>query len=110
VKQGWPALAAAAGEAATPQIRNLGTVGGNLCQKPRCWYYRAEELHCLRKGGDACLASVGDHRYHSILGEAACIAPNMASLATRRRRSAVRCGLAARAASGRWRCPSCTPR
>lgn len=82
VKQGWPALAAAALEAATPQIRNQGTVGGNLCQKPRCWYYRAEELHCLRKGGDACLASIGDHRYHSIMGESACIAPHMSSLAT----------------------------
>ena len=82
VKQGWPALAAAAEEAATPQIRHLGTVGGNLCQKPRCWYYRAEELHCLRKGGETCLAAEGDHRYHSIFGEASCIAPNMSSLAT----------------------------
>lgn len=97
VKKGWAALAAAAEEAATPQIRNVGTVGGNLCQKPRCWYYRAEELHCLRKGGDACLAQAGDHRYHSIFGESACIAPNMSSLAT----PATACGATVRVSGPR---------
>lgn len=74
------ALAEAAAEAATPQIRHHGTVGGNLCQKTRCWYYRAEAMHCLRKGGDVCLAAVGDHRYHSIFGESACMSPQMSAL------------------------------
>ena len=47
----YPALAYAAGEVGTPQIRNLGTVGGNIMQRPRCWYFRNEEFHCLKKGG-----------------------------------------------------------
>ncbi len=81
VRKGWPVLAQAAGEAATPQIRNLGTVGGNLCQKPRCWYYRAEELRCWRKGGQTCLAADGDHRYHAVLGGGSCLAPNFSALA-----------------------------
>jgi xanthine dehydrogenase YagS FAD-binding subunit len=81
VRTHWPLLAQAAGSAASPQIRNLGTVGGNLCQRPRCWYYRAENLVCLRKGGDKCLALEGDHRYHAIFGDGPCHNPNMASLA-----------------------------
>jgi len=51
----------------SPQIRNQGTLGGNLCQKPRCWYYRGE-FHCLRKGGDFCYATEGENQYHCILG------------------------------------------
>src|SRR5437660_10001600 len=51
VRRDFPALAEAAHSIATPQIRNLGTVGGNLCQRPRCWYYRLEEAVCLQKGG-----------------------------------------------------------
>lgn len=62
------ALAEAAGHAATPGIRNAATVGGNLLQRPRCWYYRHADLVCLKKGGDMCLAQTGDHRYHAILG------------------------------------------
>lgn len=62
------ALQAAAGEAATPSIRNMATVGGNLLQRPRCWYYRNAELTCLKKGGDTCLAVSGDNRYNAILG------------------------------------------
>lgn len=62
------ALAQAAGEAATPGIRNTATVGGNLLQRPRCWYFRAADLVCLKKGGAVCLAVSGDHRYHAILG------------------------------------------
>lgn len=62
------ALALAAGHAATPGIRNAATVGGNLLQRPRCWYYRHADLVCLKKGGDMCLAQTGDHRYHAILG------------------------------------------
>jgi xanthine dehydrogenase YagS FAD-binding subunit len=66
--EAYRALAQAAGHAATPGIRNAATVGGNLLQRPRCWYYRHVDLVCLKKGGDMCLAQTGDHRYHAILG------------------------------------------
>ena len=46
----------AAGGAAIPQIRNMATLGGNLCQRPRCWYFRSGDFHCIRKGGDTCFA------------------------------------------------------
>ncbi len=62
------ALADAAAEAATPQIRNLATVGGNLLQRPRCWYFRNPDVHCLKKGGDKCYSIGGLNRYHAILG------------------------------------------
>ena len=64
----FAALAQAAGEAATPQIRNLATVGGNLLQRPRCWYFRNPDVACLKKGGDTCYAAKGLNRYHAILG------------------------------------------
>ncbi|MCX4244924.1 FAD binding domain-containing protein [Paraliomyxa miuraensis] len=66
--EGHQALAQAAAHAATPGIRNAATLGGNLLQRPRCWYYRHVDLVCLKKGGDMCLAQTGDHRYHAILG------------------------------------------
>jgi xanthine dehydrogenase YagS FAD-binding subunit len=68
VHRGFPALAEAAHSVATPQIRNLGTVGGNLCQRPRCWYYRLEEAVCLKKGGSECFAATGENKYNAILG------------------------------------------
>ena len=72
IREKYPLLAAAARSAASPQIRNAATVGGNLCQEPRCWYYRTPEdlFHCLRKGGEHCPALLGDHRYHSVFGAA----------------------------------------
>jgi NADPH-dependent glutamate synthase beta subunit-like oxidoreductase len=81
VRAKYPALAQAAKSVASPQIRNMGTIGGNLCQEPRCWYYRAPEdaFHCLRKGGDLCGAVLGDHRYHSIFGGASTALPACAS-------------------------------
>ena len=60
-------LAEAAASVASPQLRNQGTIGGNLCQRPRCWYFRGD-FHCLRKGGDTCFAEAGENQYHAILG------------------------------------------
>ena len=68
VKKSYPGLAEAAHSIATPQIRNLGTVGGNLCQRPRCWYFRLEEVICLKKGGSECYAASGENKYNAILG------------------------------------------
>jgi len=62
----YPALAEAAAGAATPQIRNMATLGGNLCQRPRCWYYRLEEFDCRKKGGSDCFALEGENRFHAI--------------------------------------------
>lgn len=79
---GAEALTQAAGEAATPGIRNSATVGGNLLQRPRCWYFRNRELVCLKKGGDMCLALVGDNRYNAILGGGPSYIVHPSSLAT----------------------------
>jgi len=62
----YAALATAAGIAASPLLRNMGTVGGNLCQHTRCWYYRGEEWTCWLAGGDTCYAQIGDHRKHNL--------------------------------------------
>jgi xanthine dehydrogenase YagS FAD-binding subunit len=67
----YSALSQAAAEVASPQLRNQGTIGGNLCQKPRCWYYRGE-FNCLRKGGDRCYAVEGENQYHCIFGGEGC--------------------------------------
>ena len=68
VRTSFPGLAEAAHSIATPQIRNLGTVGGNLCQRPRCWYFRLEEVICLKKGGSECYAASGENKYNAIIG------------------------------------------
>ncbi len=60
-------LSQAAGEAASPQIRNSGTVAGNICQRPFCWYFRSPDYNCLRKGGGVCYSIAGDNRYHAII-------------------------------------------
>lgn len=71
LKENYPALAQAAASAASPQIRNQGTIGGNLCQNTRCWYFRGE-FDCIRKGGPKCSAFSGDNRYHCLFGGANC--------------------------------------
>jgi xanthine dehydrogenase YagS FAD-binding subunit len=70
----FPALSDAAGSVASPQIRNVATIGGNLCQRPRCWYFRNEHIRCLKKGGDRCFAAGDDaeNKYHAILGVGPC--------------------------------------
>jgi len=65
IKQ-YPGLAEAAASVGTPQIRNMGTVGGNLCQRPRCWYYRLENAKCRKKGGNVCYAAAGQNKYNAI--------------------------------------------
>ncbi len=77
----FPALAHAAAEAATPQIRARATAGGNLLQRPRCWYYRSNEYNCLKKGGDRCYAVDGDNTYHAIFGDGPCHIIHSSSLA-----------------------------
>jgi len=67
----FPTLAQAAAAAASPQLRNQGTLGGNLCQRPRCWYYRGE-FHCARKGGETCYAAEGENQFHCIFGGEVC--------------------------------------
>ncbi len=64
----YPAVALAAGEVGTPQIRNQGTVGGNINQRPRCWYFRNEEFVCLKKGGSVCYSVSGENQFNAILG------------------------------------------
>jgi xanthine dehydrogenase YagS FAD-binding subunit len=61
-------LSEAAGVAASPQIRNAGTIAGNICQRPFCWYFRSSHFNCLRKGGQVCYTVTGDGRFHAILG------------------------------------------
>jgi xanthine dehydrogenase YagS FAD-binding subunit len=68
VKEKLLFLSEAAGEAASPQIRNAGTIAGNLCQRPFCWYFRSPDFNCLRKSGQVCFTVAGDSRYHAILG------------------------------------------
>jgi len=80
VRRLYPGLAAAAGGLATPQIRAIATLGGNLLQHPRCPYYRAPELVCLRKGGTVCLARIGAHQNHVIFEQGASAAPSASTL------------------------------
>jgi NADPH-dependent glutamate synthase beta subunit-like oxidoreductase/CO/xanthine dehydrogenase FAD-binding subunit len=72
IRKRYSALSEAAGKTASPHIRAMGTIAGNICQLTRCWYFRKEDnrFNCLRKGGSICPAMVGDNRYHSIFGAA----------------------------------------
>lgn len=72
VHEKLPALAQAAGSAATPHVRHVGTLAGNLLQRPRCWYYRNDQYHCLKKGGATCYAVAGENAFHAIFGGGPC--------------------------------------
>jgi xanthine dehydrogenase YagS FAD-binding subunit len=82
VRQRYPALADALQNSASPQIRNVGTLGGNLLQRPRCWYFRAAEYHCLRKGGGHCFAISGENQYHAIFDNQPCAIVHPSTAAT----------------------------
>ena len=77
----FPALVSAAEHVGTPQIRNMGTVGGNIMQRPRCWYFRNEEFNCLKKGGSRCFAVEGENQFHAIFGDGPCHIVHPSSLA-----------------------------
>ncbi len=78
----YPGLAATAAGLATPQIRHVATLGGNLAQRSRCWYYRNPHLACLKKGGTDCPARSGNHLYHVAFDLGSCVAPHPSSMAT----------------------------
>jgi len=77
----YPGLAAAAASLATPQIRHIATIGGNLAQRSRCWYYRDPHISCLKKGGSACPAREGNHLYGVAFDLGPCVAPHPSTLA-----------------------------
>ncbi len=81
VQQHAPLLAEAASLAATPQLRNLATLGGNLLQRPRCWYFRNPLFHCWLKGGDICHARDGENQLHALFGDSPCVAVHPSDLA-----------------------------
>ncbi|MBM4433677.1 MAG: xanthine dehydrogenase family protein subunit M [Chloroflexi bacterium] len=77
-----PLLAKSAESIASPLIRNFGTVGGNINQRPRCWFFRGEDFNCYKKGGDFCYAVTGDNRYHAIIGGELCYIVHPSDTAT----------------------------
>jgi xanthine dehydrogenase YagS FAD-binding subunit len=77
-----PLLANAAVSVASPLIRNFGTLGGNINQRPRCWFFRGEDFACYKKGGDFCYAVTGDNRYHAIIGGELCYIVHPSDTAT----------------------------
>lgn len=81
VQKDWSALAEAASEVGSPQIRAVATVGGNLAQHSRCWYYRQRDLTCLKRGGNTCYGRDGQNKYLSIFTGNPCISPAVSNLA-----------------------------
>jgi xanthine dehydrogenase YagS FAD-binding subunit len=80
LKKTFPGLQQAASEVASRQIRNVATVGGNLAQHSRCWYFRHRDTLCLKKGGDTCYARNGENKYHSLFTGNTCISPVVSNL------------------------------
>src|SRR5438876_6069230 len=82
LQQKVPLLTEAAKSVASPDIRNMGTLGGNINQRPRCWFFRGENFNCYKKGGDFCYAVTGDNRYHAIIGGELCYIVHPSDTAT----------------------------
>lgn len=81
LRREMPGLADAAAEVGSPQIRNVATVGGNLAQHSRCWYYRHRDIRCRKKGGSICFAREGESKYHSLFSGGMCVSPCVSNLA-----------------------------
>jgi xanthine dehydrogenase YagS FAD-binding subunit len=82
VRAAYPALAAAAAALGTPQVRAAATVGGNLLQRNRCWYFRNSHFSCYQSGGEGCPARTGINLHHAVIDQGPCVAPHPSSLAT----------------------------
>ena len=96
-RRSWPLLADAAAHVATPEIRNVGTLGGNLNQRPRCWFFRNKDFDCIKKGGSICYAVKGDNRYNAILDGNICFIVHPSDLGS----ALIALGAVARVASPR---------
>jgi xanthine dehydrogenase YagS FAD-binding subunit len=81
LKRVFPGLQQAAAEVGSREIRNVATLGGNLAQHSRCWYYRHRDVICLKKGGESCYARSGQNKYHSLFTGTTCISPAVSNLA-----------------------------
>ena len=81
IRDAYPGIAAAAQGLGTPQIRHLATLGGNLAQRSRCWYFRNPQIGCLKKGGSDCPARSGNHLYHAAFDLGPCVAPHPSTMA-----------------------------
>jgi len=82
IRQRYTALTNATQSSASPQIRNVATLGGNLLQRPQCWYFRSAHHHCTRKGGTACFAFAGENQYHAIFDQNGCAIVHPSTAAT----------------------------
>src|SRR5215475_4745045 len=82
IQKKYPSISEAAFRVVTPQIRNMGTIGGNLVQRPRCWYFRSADFHCRKKGGEVCFALQGENQLHAIAGNGVCAIVHPSSIAT----------------------------
>jgi len=81
VQRRHPALAETIGRTATPQVRNVATIGGGLCQRPRCWYFRHPDYTCRKKGGTTCYAQEGENEFHTIFDNGTCCAVHASNIA-----------------------------
>lgn len=81
VRRVFPGLVEASADVGSPQMRNVATVGGNLAQHSRCWYYRQRDLRCLKKGAPRCLARGGENKYHSLFANSRCLSPCVSNMA-----------------------------